>query len=61
MHLGATLRLLRTDAGLSLRDLARRIGVSSAYLSRVENGVDAPPRPSVCRPLPASCESRPRC
>ncbi|CAM4456511.1 helix-turn-helix domain-containing protein [Corallococcus exiguus] len=43
MHLGATLRLLRVDAGLSLRDLARRIGVSSAYLSRVENGVDAPP------------------
>lgn len=43
MHLGATLRLLRVDAGLSLRDMARRIGVSSAYLSRVENGVDAPP------------------
>ena len=43
MHLGATLRLLRVDAGLSLRDLARRIGVSSAYLSRVEHGVDAPP------------------
>jgi nitrogen PTS system EIIA component len=43
VHLGATLRLLRVDAGLSLRDLARRIGVSSAYLSRVENGVDAPP------------------
>ncbi|WP_434384456.1 helix-turn-helix domain-containing protein [Melittangium boletus] len=45
MHLGATLRLLRVDAGLSLRDLARRIGVSSAYLSRVENGVDAAPTP----------------
>ena len=45
MHLGATLRVLRVDAGLSLRDLARRIGVSSAYLSRVENGVDAVPTP----------------
>jgi PTS system nitrogen regulatory IIA component len=45
MHLGATLRLLRVDAGLSLRDLARRIGVSSAYLSRVENGQDAVPTP----------------
>jgi len=43
MHLGATLRLLRVDAGLSLRDLARRIGVSSAYLSRVEHGLDAVP------------------
>ncbi|MDY7229780.1 helix-turn-helix domain-containing protein [Hyalangium rubrum] len=45
MHLGATLRLLRVDAGLSLRDLARRIGVSSAYLSRVEHGLDAVPTP----------------
>ncbi|MCP3141925.1 helix-turn-helix domain-containing protein [Pyxidicoccus xibeiensis] len=45
MHFGATLRLLRVDAGLSLRDLARRIGVSGAYLSRVENGLDAVPTP----------------
>jgi PTS system nitrogen regulatory IIA component len=45
MHFGATLRLLRVDAGLSLRDLARRIGVSSAYLSRVEHGLDAVPTP----------------
>jgi nitrogen PTS system EIIA component len=45
MHLGATIRLLRVDAGLSLRDLARRIGVSSAYLSRVEHGQDAVPTP----------------
>lgn len=43
MHVGATLKLLRLDAGLGLRDLARRIGVSSAYLSRVENGIDPPP------------------
>jgi len=41
--LGATLRLLRLEAGLGLRDLARRIGVSSTYLSRVENGFEAPP------------------
>lgn len=44
-HFGSTLRLLRVDAGLSLRDLARRIGVSSAYLSRVEHGLDAAPTP----------------
>jgi nitrogen PTS system EIIA component len=37
--------LLRIDAGLSLRDLANRIGVSSAYLSRVENGRDPSPTP----------------
>jgi PTS system nitrogen regulatory IIA component len=42
---GATLRLLRIDSGLSLRNLAQRIGVSSAYLSRVENGLDPVPTP----------------
>jgi PTS system nitrogen regulatory IIA component len=45
MHFGATLRLLRSDAGLSLRSLAQSVGVSSAYLSRVENGHDAVPTP----------------
>src|SRR6185436_16712563 len=43
MHLGATLRLLRIESGFGLRHLARRLGVSSAYLSRVENGVDPVP------------------
>lgn len=47
MHFGSTLRVLRLDAGVSLRELARRIGVSSAYLSRVENGHD--PTPTVDR------------
>lgn len=44
-HFGASLRLLRLDAGLSLRGMAERIGVSSAYLSRVENGIDGVPTP----------------
>lgn len=46
MHFGATLRLLRIDSGLSLRDLARRLSVSGAYLSRVENGLDSVPTPA---------------
>jgi PTS system nitrogen regulatory IIA component len=45
LTLGATLRLLRVEAGLSLRELAARVGVSTAYLSRVENGHDAAPTP----------------
>lgn len=45
MHFGATLRLLRVEAGISLRELATRVGVSGAYLSRVENGHDAAPTP----------------
>jgi len=45
MHFGSALRLLRLDTGLRLRDLASRIGVSSAYLSRVEHGHDPAPTP----------------
>ncbi|AKF07808.1 Transcriptional regulator, XRE family protein [Sandaracinus amylolyticus] len=43
--MGTTLRRLRLESGVSLRDLARRLGVSSAYLSRVEHGLDAAPTP----------------
>jgi nitrogen PTS system EIIA component len=46
MHFGTVLRLLRRESGLSLRDLARRLSVSGAYLSRVENGLDATPTPA---------------
>jgi len=42
---GTTLRLLRLESGMSLRDLAGRLGVSSVYLSRVENGIDGTPTP----------------
>lgn len=43
MHFGTTLRLLRTSSGVSLSALAAQVGVSPAYLSRVEHGHDAPP------------------
>lgn len=43
MPFGASLRLLRMEAGLSLKSLGQSIGVSTAYLSRVENDHDAPP------------------
>ena len=46
MHFGQTLRVLRTTAGLSLRQLARQIEVSPAYLSQVETGKVPPPQPS---------------
>lgn len=37
-EIGARVRQARTAAGLSLRDTARRIGVSPATLSAIENG-----------------------
>lgn len=45
MHFGAALRVLRVDAGVSLSELARIVGVSPAYLSRVEHGHDPVPTP----------------
>ncbi len=45
MVFGSVLRLLRVDAGSTLRGLAATVGVSSAYLSRVENGHDPAPTP----------------
>ena len=40
---GHTLRMLRTTAGISLRNLAKTINVSPAYLSQVELGKLPPP------------------
>jgi transcriptional regulator with XRE-family HTH domain len=40
--LGAFIRAQRLTAGLSLRDLAARTGVSNAYLSQVERGLHEP-------------------
>lgn len=54
MNFGATLRLLRVDAGVTLRSLADRVGVSSAYLSRVENGHDPVPTPDRLADLAAA-------
>lgn len=39
MRLQIALKLIRTMEGLSLRDLAKEIGVSSATLSRIERGL----------------------
>jgi len=43
MHFGATMHLLRGHAGVSLRSLGQRVGVSAAYLSRIEHGHDPAP------------------
>jgi transcriptional regulator with XRE-family HTH domain len=40
--LGALIRVQRTTAGLSLRELAERTGVSNAYLSQIERGLHEP-------------------
>lgn len=49
VHLGQRLRELRSEAGMSLRDVERRSGLQSGYLSQLERGKIAHPGPSVLR------------
>ena len=44
---GARLRELRKQAGMSLRELADRVGIDFTYLSKIENGAMPPPSEKV--------------
>ena len=48
---GAYVRNLRDRAGLTLRELQERAGISNAYLSQVEQGKRNPPSPAILRRL----------
>ena len=42
---GETIRDMRMAQEMGLRTAAERLGISPAYLSRVERGKERPPRP----------------
>jgi transcriptional regulator with XRE-family HTH domain len=44
MSFGAVIRERRTELGIGLVDMAERLGVSAPYLSRIERGLESPPR-----------------
>lgn len=48
---GETIRDLRGAQDLGLRETAVKIGISPAYLSRIERGKERPPRPDVIKTL----------
>ena len=48
---GETLRELRVAQDLGLRETATKVGISPAYLSRIERGKENPPRPEVIKEL----------
>lgn len=50
-HFGETIRDLRVAQDLGLRETATKIGISPAYLSRIERGKERPPRPDVIKEL----------
>ncbi len=48
---GETIRDLRVAQDLGLRETAIKVGISPAYLSRIERGKERPPRPEVIKAL----------
>lgn len=46
---GETIRDLRVAQDLGLRETASKVGISPAYLSRIERGKERPPRPEVIK------------
>lgn len=50
-NFGETIRELRVAQDLGLRETATKIGISPAYLSRIERGKEHPPRPEIIKDL----------
>ena len=48
---GDTIRDLRVAQDFGLRETASKVGISPAYLSRIERGKERPPRPDVIKAL----------
>ncbi|MER2060007.1 MAG: helix-turn-helix transcriptional regulator [Niallia sp.] len=48
---GKSLRNLRKEKGLSIRELGKRSEVSHAYISQLENGVRNIPKPKIINKL----------
>jgi len=50
-NFGDTIRELRVAQELGLREAAGKVGISPAYLSRIERGKERPPRPEVVKSI----------
>lgn len=50
-NFGETIRDLRVAQSLGLRETATKVGISPAYLSRIERGKESPPRPEIIKNL----------
>ena len=46
---GETIREMRAAQGMGLRAAAERLGISPAYLSRIERGKERPPKPNLVK------------
>src|SRR6516225_2700957 len=48
---GETIREMREAQSLGLRTAAERLGISPAYLSRIERGKERPPKPELIKKI----------
>ena len=48
---GETIREMRRAQQMGLRTAAERLGISPAYLSRIERGKERPPKPDIVKRL----------
>jgi transcriptional regulator with XRE-family HTH domain len=48
---GEIIRDLRQAQNLGLREAAIKVGISPAYLSRIERGKESPPRPDIIKEM----------
>ena len=48
-NFGETLREMREAQAMALRTAAHRLGISPAYLSRIERGKEHPPKPDLVK------------
>jgi transcriptional regulator with XRE-family HTH domain len=59
LALGALIRKLRRDRGLTLRQLADRVPMSPSNLSRIELGAQGPPADEIIERIAAALEANP--
>ena len=50
-NFGDTIRELRVAQDFGLREVAGKVGISPAYLSRIERGKEHPPRPEIIKSI----------
>ncbi len=59
LALGALIRKLRRDHGLTLRQLAERVPMSASNLSRIELGAQGPPPDEIIERIAHALDARP--
>lgn len=58
MNFGEFIKRTRNEKDISLRELARKIGISASYLNEIEHGSKRPPKSAVINNIAAALQFR---